>query len=77
MSDPGNLEGVERPRGRHLLWLLAFLIGMFVYAGLAIRLGDALPGHWAVQSAFYLAAGVIWVWPLLVLIRFLARGRAG
>jgi hypothetical protein len=50
---------------------------MFVYAGLAIRLGAALPGHWAVQAVFYLVAGVIWVWPLVALIRLLARRDAG
>jgi hypothetical protein len=77
VGEPRNLEGVGRPRGRHLLWLVLFLIGMFVYAGLAIRLGEALPGHWAVQAVFYLVAGVIWVWPLVALIRLLARRDAG
>jgi hypothetical protein len=47
-----------------LVWFVAYAIG-------AVMLADALaPMHWAVQAAYFLVAGLLWVVPVLGLMRW-------
>jgi len=31
--------------------------------------------HWAVQAAFYLVAGIVWIFPVMPLVRWMETGR--
>lgn len=59
------------PRGRKAVGLLAFVVGLTVYALLMMRLGVALPQHWAVALVFYPVAGLAWLYPAARLIRWM------
>lgn len=52
---------------------LLLFAGMFAYALLAATVAEALPDHWAVQLAYYFAAGVIWVFPALRILVWAGR----
>ena len=52
---------------------LSLLAGMAVYAVLAATVAEALPDHWAVQLAYYVAAGIIWVFPALRVLAWAGR----
>jgi hypothetical protein len=70
-------EGAPTPaaRGRILGGMLVLVIGLAVYALLVMRLAvEILPEHWAVETVFYAAAGVLWVWPAARLVRWAQRG---
>jgi hypothetical protein len=57
---------------RKLLGLAALLVGLFIYAMLAMRLAVAvLPDNLAVQTIYYLIAGVLWVVPTVPFVRWL------
>jgi Protein of unknown function (DUF2842) len=71
-------------RVRILLGTFALIGGLAVYSLLVMRLAvDFLPEHWAAQSLFYLAAGIIWILPAARLTRWMqaapsrGRGSAG
>ncbi len=51
---------MSRPVAATILGI-AFVI---FYVAAAITLPDVLPKHWAVQAAYFLIAGVAWVWPV-------------
>ena len=51
--------------------VLASLIWFVAYVAGAVALADALaPMHWAVQAAYFLVAGLLWVFPVLWLMRW-------
>jgi hypothetical protein len=56
---------------------LAFLIGVvgfIVYIGVVVALGDfVVRSHWAIQLAYYVICGIIWVVPAKRLIEWAAR----
>ena len=61
-------------RWRHPVGLAALLIGLALYALIAMRVGaTALPDHWLADLAFYAVAGVAWVWPAAKLVRWMGR----
>ncbi len=49
------------------------VLGLVGYAVIAATLGGRVPGHWAAQLLFYLAAGLLWVYPAARLIAWSAR----
>ena len=50
------------------------LVGFFAYIGGAVVLADRVaPLHWAVQVAYFLVAGVLWVVPAHFLVLWAAR----
>ena len=51
---------MSRPVAATLMGV-AFII---LYVAAAITLPDLLPQHWAVQAAYFLIAGVVWVFPI-------------
>jgi hypothetical protein len=59
------------PRARKALGLLALLVGLAVYAAIASKLSDVLPASELVRVPYYLAAGLLWIWPALRLIRWM------
>jgi Protein of unknown function (DUF2842) len=55
---------------------IALLLGLALYALLAMRLAVAvLPEGVLVQTLFYLAAGLAWVWPAALVVRWIQRAR--
>jgi hypothetical protein len=64
------------PRIRKAFGLVVLLAGLLLYAALAATLGGLLPEHEAARVPYYLAAGLLWIWPALRLIRWMqARDR--
>ena len=50
------------------------LIGFFAYIGGAVVLADRVTAlHWALQLAYFLVAGVLWVAPAHFLVLWAAR----
>ena len=59
---------------RILIATIVGLIGFFAYIGAAVVLADRVtPLHWAVQAAYFLVAGVLWVVPAHFLVLWAAR----
>jgi hypothetical protein len=54
---------------RSSLAFLIGLIGFIAYIGAAVALGDVVVHrHWLLQLAYYLVAGIVWVFPAKWLI---------
>jgi hypothetical protein len=62
-------------RVRKFVGLLAMIVFIVFYIGLMVRIGEALPDHWAVKLVFYVVAGLGWGVPLLPLISWMNRER--
>lgn len=60
-------------RWRTLTAGLAIAGGLALYAVAVVSIGQVLPDHWAVDLAFYAAAGVAWVLPAARLIAWAKR----
>ncbi|KZD05998.1 DUF2842 domain-containing protein [Oceanibaculum pacificum] len=61
-------------RWRSTVAVFAILAGLIVYSLLAMVIGTYfLPRHWAAELAFYLIAGIAWVWPSAKLISWAAK----
>ena len=61
-------------RWRSTAAVFAILVGLILYALLAMVVGVYfLPRHWAAELAFYLIAGIAWVWPSAQLITWAAK----
>ncbi len=58
-------------RNRKALGLLAFVIGLPLYALLAMRLAARLPDWTLVEIVYYPVAGLIWFYPAARLIRWM------
>ncbi|GAB4525379.1 MAG: hypothetical protein Tsb0010_09070 [Parvularculaceae bacterium] len=64
-------------RPRKLVGVFALLAGLPIYAGLAVWLAlTALPDHGLIEIAYYLAAGIAWIFPVMPLIRWMNRDHA-
>ena len=62
------------PRWRNAVGILALVVGLSVYALAAMVAGATLvPTHWLAQFAFFLAAGLAWLWPARRLLAWMAR----
>lgn len=59
---------------RKLLALLLGLGGFLLYVALVVALADHVLGrHWALELAYFMAAGLLWVWPARALMLWAAR----
>ena len=59
---------------RPLLALIAGLSGFLLYVACVVALADLVVAqHWLLQLAYFLAAGVAWVWPARALMFWAAR----
>lgn len=62
-----------KPNGRVLLASIVLILGLALYAAAAVTLAEALPEHGLLQGLYIAAAGLIWVWPAVGLIRWASR----
>jgi len=52
-----------------LLWITAWCVGV-------VSVGGLITGKpWWVQTPFYLVAGIVWIFPLRPLLRWMETGR--
>ncbi len=77
MTDLAGGRRPAKPNGRVLVAALALLLGLAVYAALAVNVADLLPeqGFW--QGLFIAVAGVAWVWPAVRLTRWATQRKQG
>jgi uncharacterized membrane protein YdjX (TVP38/TMEM64 family) len=53
------------------------ILGFLAYVGVAVALADhVVLQHWIVQLAYFVVAGVAWVWPARALM-FWGAGKGG
>ncbi len=73
MAAPCHMRGMSRPAIAAVVGILGFL----AYVAVAVALADhVVPLHWIVQLAYFVVAGVAWVWPARVLM-FWGAGKGG
>ena len=54
--------------------IIAGLIFLAVYLFAVLALSDSVVGaHWAVQAAYFVPAGTLWVWPVYRLMLWAVR----
>jgi hypothetical protein len=59
---------------RNSLALLAGSVGLLLYLGLVLWVGDWVQHlHWALQVPYFVLAGFVWVFPIRSLIYWAAR----
>ena len=64
-------------RWRHLLIAIAAVPAIALYAVFCMFLADYVTGlHWLLDSIFYLAAGLAWLYPAGFVVSWLARNEA-
>lgn len=64
---------VQRPRPRRLIAGFAIALGLPLYAAVVVTLSELVSDHWAVMMALFAVAGVAWVWPAKLLLRWAQR----
>jgi hypothetical protein len=64
-------------RWRGVVSGLLIVVGLIAYAVLVASVSLWVPDHWAAELVFFLAAGLLWIWPAAILIRWAARDRRG
>lgn len=65
-------------RLRKFLGTLIAVGFILVYIFVAGVMGDAVvEKHWAIQTVFFLVLGLLWVWPVMVIIRWMERPDPG
>jgi hypothetical protein len=70
-SDPRR---VAVPRWRNAVGIVLLVAGLCVYALAAMLAGATLiPSHWLAQFAFFVVAGLAWLWPARRLLAWMAR----
>ncbi len=64
-----------RPSSRSLIGMLAFIFGLTAYAFAVAAIGDLII-DWPilVLAVYYLIMGIIWIWPVKRLLRWMADG---
>lgn len=63
-------------RWRTPLGGLAILIGLAAYIVIAATIGGLLPDYTLVQAAYYLIAGILWIFPAVWVIGWAKRDDA-
>jgi hypothetical protein len=62
-------------RSRKLIGMIVLLAGLTAYVALVATIATTwLPGHWAVQVAFFAVAGVAWALPLKPFMAWMNSG---
>jgi hypothetical protein len=64
-------------RWRSVVSGLLIVVGLAGYAVLVTTMSLWVPDHWAAELVYFLAAGLVWLWPAGYLIRWAARERPG
>jgi hypothetical protein len=67
----------EAPRAKILFGTVILIVGLAVYALLAMRLAVAILPDWTpAEILYYGAVGLLWIWPAARLLRWMqAEGR--
>ncbi|MGZ0186650.1 MAG: DUF2842 domain-containing protein [Alphaproteobacteria bacterium] len=73
MSDLAERRRSAKPNGRALVATAFLIIALALYAAAAVTLAESLPSHQLVQGIYIAAAGLLWVWPAIRLIRWASR----
>ena len=61
---------------RSVLAFLIGIVGFVAYISVVVAIGDHFVlAHWALQTVYYLVAGLAWVWPAKWLMIWGAGGR--
>ncbi|WP_374765173.1 DUF2842 domain-containing protein [Yunchengibacter salinarum] len=64
----------EKPRWRNYLGMALLLIGLAIYAFTVAAIGGAMVDwHLAVQTLFYLVTGIVWIFPAIKLMKWMAK----
>jgi hypothetical protein len=64
------------PSWRKPVGMLGIVALIVVWAALVASLsGVVVQWHWALQLAFYVVAGIVWIAPLKPLLRWIETGR--
>lgn len=59
----------EKPSSRSAIGMFALIFGLTAYAFMAAAVGELLGDmSLAVQTVYYLVAGLLWIWPAKKLI---------
>jgi len=54
----------DKPSPRSAIGMFGLIIGLMLYAFLAASIGDLLIGtSLIIQTAYYILAGLLWIWP--------------
>ncbi len=62
-------------RLRILFGTIILVAGLALYALLVSALAPLLPAHWAVETVFYAAAGILWIFPAARLTRWMQQAK--
>ena len=61
-------------RARKFLGTCLTIVFLLGYVFFAAVLGDAVVArHWAVQTVFFLVLGLVWIFPVMAVIRWMER----
>ncbi len=61
-------------RLRKLLGTIATVAFLLLYIFFAASLGNlVVTKHWAIQTVFFLVLGLVWIFPVMSIIRFMER----
>ena len=64
----------QRPAARSVYGMLIIIFGLATYAFAVAALGDLLiETHMVVQVIFYLITGIVWIFPVGKLLRWMAE----
>ena len=59
---------------RKFLGTCLTIVFLLAYVFFAAVLGDAVvTKHWAIQTVFFLVLGLIWIFPVMAIIRWMER----
>lgn len=62
------------PRTRKFIGALALLFGLLVYIILAVAIGIRVPRTPLAELPYYILAGILWIFPAIRIIAWMARG---
>lgn len=60
-------------RLRILLGTMILILGLGLYALGVVALSALVPAQWAVETLFYAAAGILWIFPAARLTRWMQQ----
>jgi hypothetical protein len=73
VSDLTERRRSVKPNGRALVATVILIVALALYAAAVVTLAESLPAHQLVQGIYIGAAGLLWVWPAIRLIRWASR----